>query len=276
MQFGTRTLNPGQPAIMAIINITPDSFSDGGLFYHSGKPDLNAVCRHAEADITEGAHILDIGGESTRPGAAPVSRTEELARVVPVIEALAQRFDTIISVDTSDPVVMQEAVAAGATLINDVRALRREGAMQAAIGASVPVCLVHMQGAPATMQQAPAYSNVVAQVREFLAQRAQQFITAGGSAEQLLLDPGFGFGKTLAQNTALFRQLNRLADLGYPLVVGVSRKTLLGQLTGRNKADRVTASAVAAALAYRRGGRILRVHDVAATQDALRVTEALL
>ncbi len=259
-----------RPRIMGILNVTPDSFSDGGRFDR-----LDAALRHAEAMCAAGADIIDIGGESTRPGAAPVSEAEELERVIPVIEAIRRDLEVPISIDTSKPAVMRAAVAAGATLINDVNALRAPGALEAAVEAGVPVCLMHMQGEPRTMQQAPHYDDVVAEVRDFLLARAEACVAAGIPRHAILLDPGFGFGKTLAHNLALLRELPALTATGYPVLVGISRKSMLGRLTGREVDQRLAAGLAAAVLALEGGARILRVHDVPETRDALRVWEAV-
>ena len=259
---------------MAVLNITPDSFSDGGKLF-DGRAALNAVLSHAEACLAEGATILDVGGESTRPGAAAVSEGEELDRVVPVVEALAARFDAVISVDTSTPKVMTESALHGARMLNDVRALQREGAMTAALQTGLPVCLMHMQGTPKTMQNQPTYDDAVQDVYQWLMARIDTCLDAGFHADQLLLDPGFGFGKTLEHNIALFRSLDRFVQTGYPVLVGVSRKTMIGDMTGRPVEQRVTGSAVAAAVAASKGVAILRVHDVAETRDAMIVMQTL-
>jgi dihydropteroate synthase len=259
---------------MAVLNITPDSFSDGGKLF-DGRAALDAVLTHAEACLAEGATILDVGGESTRPGAATVSESEELDRVVPVVEALAARFDAVISVDTSTPKVMTESALHGARMLNDVRALQREGAMTAALQTGLPVCLMHMQGTPQTMQNQPAYDDAVQDVYQWLMARIDACLDAGFTADQLLLDPGFGFGKTLEHNIALFRSLDRFVQTGYPVLVGVSRKTMIGDMTGRPVEQRVTGSAVAAAVAASKGVAILRVHDVAETRDAMIVMQTL-
>ncbi len=258
------------PRIMGILNVTPDSFSDGGCFDR-----LDAALAHAEAMVEAGADLLDVGGESTRPGARPVSEAEELERVIPVIEALAARFDVPVSIDTSKPVVMREAVAAGAAMINDVNALRAEGALATAAAAGVPVCLMHMQGEPRTMQQAPHYDDVVTEVRDFLLARARACEAAGIARDAIVLDPGFGFGKTLAHNLALLRHLPVLCDTGYPVLAGISRKSMIGALTGREVDARLAGSLAAALLALEGGARILRVHDVAETRDVLRVWAAV-
>jgi dihydropteroate synthase len=256
--------------VMGVLNTTPDSFSDGGLWIHRDQ-----ALRRALEMVEEGAELIDVGGESTRPGAEPVSLQQEIERVVPVIEAIRAESDVTISVDTSKPRVMEAAVAAGAGLINDVCALREEGALETAARLGVPVCLMHMQGRPRDMQHNPAYADVVADVQGFLLERAGACEAAGIAAERLLLDPGFGFGKAFEHNVALFRALPRLCALGYPVLVGVSRKTMLGTITGRPVHQRTTASVAAAVLAARHGAAIVRVHDVAETVDALRVVATL-
>jgi dihydropteroate synthase len=265
-----RELRLDRARVMGIVNVTPDSFSDGGE--HAS---VDAAVAHGLRLAEEGADILDVGGESTRPGAAPVSAAEQIARVVPVIAALAKATTLPISVDTSDPEVMRAAVAAGAGMINDVRALRTEGALDAASALGVPVCLMHMQGEPATMQDAPSYEDVVAEVHSFLAQRLFACEMSGIPKKRLLVDPGFGFGKTLAHNLRLLRQLGRFAELGVPVLGGLSRKGMIGALTGRDAGARVHGSVAAALLAVQGGARIVRVHDVAATVDALAVWQAV-
>jgi dihydropteroate synthase len=271
LRCGSHTFDLSQPRVMGILNVTPDSFSDGG--HHAG---LEQALRRARAMVAEGADLIDVGGESTRPGARPVSVQEELDRVIPVIEALAPDLPVPMSIDTSKPEVMRAAVAAGAGLINDVTALRRPGALAVAAGLGVPVCLMHMQGEPGTMQRDPAYGDVVAEVREFLAARLAACVAAGIPRERLLVDPGFGFGKTLAHNLALLRGLPRLAALGVPVLVGLSRKSMIGALLGDAPVgDRVHGSVAAAVLAAERGAAIVRVHDVGATVQALRVLAAV-
>lgn len=263
---------------MAILNVTPDSFYDGGRYHR-----LDAALARAEALVEGGADLIDVGGESTRPGAAPVSDEEEIARVVPVIEHLAPRLPVPLSVDTSKPAVMRAAVAAGAGMINDVRALRLPGALETAAALGVPVCLMHMQGEPATMQQRPRYRDVVGEVLGFLQERVAAAVAAGLPRARLILDPGFGFGKTLAHNLALFAALPRFVATGLPVLVGVSRKSMLGQLAaarlGLAEAPppeaRLAASLGAAVLAATAGARLLRVHDPAETRQALLLYEAL-
>ncbi|MEC5396454.1 dihydropteroate synthase [Uliginosibacterium sp. H1] len=269
LQCAGFTLSFEQPKVMAIINLTPDSFSGDG---HAGSTD--AVLRHAEQALADGADMLDIGGESSRPGAQPVSEHEELDRVLPALERLLP-LGLPISVDTVKPVVMREAARAGAAMINDINALQADGALEAAAQSSAAVCLMHMQGEPRSMQQAPHYDDVVHEVEQHLLARARALMDAGCAPGRIVLDPGFGFGKTLAHNVLLFRALPRFAGLGYPLLVGVSRKTMLGHITGRAVQERQAASAAAALMAAQHGAAILRVHDVAPTVDALKVWAAL-
>ena len=256
--------------VMGILNTTPDSFADGGLWI-----DRDQALRHALDMAAAGADIIDVGGESTRPGASPVSTQEELDRVVPVVEAIAAETGVTISIDTSKPEVMTAAVAAGAGLINDVRALRAEGALETAARLGVDVCLMHMQGRPRDMQHAPRYADVVAEVEAFLRERAGACEASGIPAARILIDPGFGFGKTLDHNLALFQALPRLCGSIYRVLVGVSRKSMLGTLTGRPVGERRAASVAAAVLAAAHGVSVLRVHDVAETVDALKVARAL-
>jgi dihydropteroate synthase len=270
LDCGGRLLDLTVPRIMGILNVTPDSFSDGGDFF---VPDAALV--QAERMIGDGADIIDVGGESTRPGAEGVSDDEELRRVIPLVEAIVSRFAVIVSVDTSKPAVMRAAAAAGAGMLNDVRALRAPGALEAARDAALPVCLMHMQGAPRTMQKNPCYNDVIADVRLFLEQRLAACEAISIPRHRLLLDPGFGFGKTLTHNLQLLAGLNRLTDLGAPVLVGLSRKSMLGAITGRDVRDRVAGSLTAAVLAVQRGARIVRVHDVAETADALGVLRAV-
>jgi dihydropteroate synthase len=267
-----RELVLDRPRVCGIVNVTPDSFSDGGAYV-----DPQAAIAHGLALVAQGADLIDVGGESTRPGAQAVGAEEECARVVPIIEALAQRTNVPISIDTSKPAVMRAAVAAGAGLINDVRALREPGALDAAAELTdAAIVLMHMQGEPRSMQDAPHYDEVVADVKRFLADRVFSCELAGIAKKRLAVDPGFGFGKTLEHNLAIFKALEEFAGLGVPLLVGLSRKSMLGALTGRDKpADRVHASVAAALVAVQRGAQIVRVHDVAATVDALKVWAAV-
>lgn len=265
-----RRLLLDRPRIMGIVNVTPDSFSDGGRL-----ADVEAAVAHGLRLVEEGADLLDIGGESTRPGAGEVPESVELARVIPVIERLAAQVAVPISIDTSKPAVMRAAVAAGAGMINDVRALRGGGALDAAAALGVPICLMHMLGEPRTMQQTPDYDDVVAAVHGFLAERIFACEMAGIDRRKLVVDPGFGFGKTLEHNLRLLRQLERLRELGPPVLVGLSRKSMIGTLTGREVDGRLAGSLAAAVLAAEHGARIIRVHDVAATRDALAVWTAV-
>lgn len=270
LDCGGRPLDLRLPQVMGILNVTPDSFSDGGLFFG---PD--AALAQAERMVAAGAAIIDVGGESTRPGAAPVDAAEECRRVVPVIEAIAACLPVPISVDTSKPAVMRAAAAAGAGMINDVRALTLPGALATAAGLGLPVCLMHMQGQPRTMQQQPHYRDVAAEVAGFLRGRVAACVAAGIPAARLLLDPGFGFGKTLAHNLALLAGLAGIVAIGPPVLIGVSRKSMLGAVTGRPVGDRVAAGVAVAVLAAGQGARLIRTHDVVATVDALRVVEAV-
>lgn len=264
-----RALSLARPLIMGIVNVTPDSFSDGGRhFTHA------SALAHARRLIDEGADLLDIGGESTRPGASDVPLAEELDRVIPLIEALAGGA-VPLSVDTSKPDAMRAALAAGASIVNDVHALRAPGALEVVSGSDCGVVVMHMQGVPRTMQAAPHYDNVVADVTDFLRDRVEVLGAAGVARERIALDPGFGFGKTVEHNFTLLRELARLAALGCPVVAGLSRKSMLGAATGRGLDERAFASVTGAVLAAERGARVLRVHDVAATRDGLRVLEAM-
>jgi dihydropteroate synthase len=265
-----RRLAHQAPLVCGIVNITPDSFSDGGRYI-----DPATAIDHGHALIAQGAELLDVGGESTRPGARPPTLADEIARVVPVIEALARSTSIPISVDTSRPEVMGEAVAAGACFINDVRALRYPGALATAAELDVPVCLVHMRGEPHTMQQSPEYVDVLIEVRAFLLHRVEACVRAGIPRDHIVLDPGFGFGKTLVHNLDLLANLRHIADIGLPVMAGLSRKGMLGAITGRDVEHRQVASAAAALVATQNGASLLRVHDVAETVDALAVLNAV-
>ena len=254
---------------MGILNVTPDSFSDGGMFV-----DRDRALMHARRMVADGADIIDIGGESTRPGAAPVAVDEELGRVVPLVEALA-RDGILVSIDTQKPEVMRAALAAGAGMVNDVRALQEPGAVDAAVAGHAAVCLMHMQGEPRTMQAEPRYEDVVVEVRDFLLERARRCEEAGIARGRIVIDPGFGFGKTMAHNLALLRSLRVLADTGYPVLAGLSRKSMLGVIAGRDVNERASASVAAALAAVARGAAIVRVHDVRETVDALKVWHAI-
>ena len=270
LDCGGRLLDLTAPRVMGVLNVTHDSFSVGGVFF---APD--AALRRVERMLEEGADLIDVGGESTRPGAADVDADEERRRVVPVIDAIARRFAVPIAIDSSKADVMRAAADVGAGLINDVRALREPGALTAARATGLPVCLMHMQGSPRTMQHAPHYDDVLADVMSFLEQRLRVCEAAGLSRERLLVDPGFGFGKRLAHNLALLAGLQRLSGLRVPILVGLSRKSMLGSITGRDVGERGAASVAAAMLAAQRGAVILRVHDVAETVDALKVMAAV-
>ncbi|MCG8040314.1 MAG: dihydropteroate synthase [Candidatus Thiodiazotropha taylori] len=266
-----KPLDLSQPRVMGILNLTPDSFSDGGRFTAR-----DAAIRHALQMIEEGAAMVDIGGESTRPGAQPVTAQQEMDRVIPLIEALAGEIEVPISVDTSKAEVMREAVSAGAGMINDVMALRDSGALQAAAEAAVPVCLMHMQGEPRTMQCNPHYDDVVEDVKTFLQQRLDACLASGIPQDRLIVDPGFGFGKTLSHNLALLDNLQDLEQLGVPVLVGISRKSMIGTLLGdRAVEERLYGSLAAAVMAAMKGSAILRVHDVRATADALKIVSAV-
>lgn len=251
---------------MGVVNVTPDSFADGGRFF-----DVEAAFTHAAQLVAEGANIIDVGGESTRPGAAAVPLAEELDRVIPVIERLSRELDIPISIDTRKTIVMREAVAAGAAMVNDVCALESEDALTTVAGLGVPVCLMHMQGDPRSMQDAPEYDNVTDEVVDYLGARADVCLAAGMDAESIIIDPGFGFGKTLEHNLQLLRELEHLVGLGFPVLVGLSRKSMVGAITGRDVDDRLAGSLALALLAAQKGAAIIRVHDVAATVDALSV-----
>jgi dihydropteroate synthase len=256
--------------VMGILNVTPDSFSDGGLY-----SSRDTALRRALEMVAEGADIIDVGGESTRPGAVPVTAAEEIARVVPVIEAIRGACSVPVSVDTSKPEVMRASAAAGAAMLNDVRALTVEGAVETAAELGLPVCLMHMQGEPGTMQTEPHYKDVVAEVLGFLEQRVADCIAAGISADNIVIDPGFGFGKTLEHNLALFHALDAFVAIGQPLLIGVSRKSMIAKLLDDEACDRVTGSVTLALAAARKGAHIVRVHDVRQTVDALRIEAAL-
>ena len=273
LSCGNRTLDLSTAHVMGILNVTPDSFSDGGQFNQ-----LDKAIAHAESMVAEGATILDVGGESTRPGAAAVSVAEELERVVPVVEHIAARLDVAISVDTSTAEVIRESAKAGAHLINDVRALRREGALQAAAETGLPVCLMHMQGEPDTMQKNPRYDDVVQDVRNFLKERIEAAQAAGIASEQILLDPGFGFGKTRIHNYTLLNRLEQIAALGYPLLTGLSRKRMIADVLNASDdaTERDDASAAAATVCAMKGARIIRAHNVKKTWEALQVVNATL
>ena len=275
-EFAGRTLDLSRTQVMGILNVTPDSFSDGGHLYESEALSFDRALRHAELMVTAGATLIDIGGESTRPGAAEVSEQQEMDRVLPVLERINNALDVVVSIDTSSPALIRESAKLGAGLINDVRSLGQEGALQAAVESGLPVCLMHMQGSPATMQRQPSYSDVVVEVKDFLAQQLQRAFAAGIPKEKLMIDPGFGFGKTLEHNLQLLNRMDQLVDLGVPILSGTSRKTMVGQVLDREPQDRLIGSLSTVAIAIERGARIIRVHDVAETVDMVRMTEAIL
>jgi len=259
------------PSVMGVLNVTPDSFSDGGKFISP-----KAALQQARKMVTAGAEILDVGGESTRPGAYPVGEQEELDRVIPVIESICAEFDVVVSIDTSKPGVMRAAVAAGATMINDVCALQVDGALAAAAELQQPVCLMHMQGQPRSMQAEPQYDDVVDEVTQFLENRVTQCVEAGLGKDLLLVDPGFGFGKTPVHNVELLANLRQLQRIGCPVLIGVSRKSMLGVITGRDVDELIPASIAAAVVAVMHGAQIVRAHDVVETLDALNVVRCLI
>jgi dihydropteroate synthase len=261
---------------MAILNVTPDSFSDGGRLFDGGRLSLDRACVRAAQLVADGADIIDIGGESTRPGAAPVSTQQELDRVLPVVERLALELDVVLSVDTSNPALMTAAAALGAGLINDGRALTRAGAVEAVAATGLPVCLMHMIGEPTDMQQNPSYQDVVAEVSAYLEQRVEACTKLGIARHNILLDPGFGFGKTAEHNLILLNRLAQLQSLSCPLLVGLSRKSLIGQVLGRPVAERLAGSVALATLAVSKGAAIVRVHDVRETADAVRLCTAMM
>jgi len=266
---GAHTFELARPLVMGILNVTPDSFSDGGRYVEPER-----ALDHARRMRSDGADLIDVGGESTRPGAAPVAEDEERARVLGIVETLA-REGIAVSIDTRKPGVMRSAIAAGAAMVNDVGALGAPGALEACAAGGVGVCLMHMRGEPADMQRDPEYADVVAEVEDFLRARAAACVAAGIARERIVLDPGFGFGKTLAHNLQLLRALPRLAKLGHPVLAGLSRKSMLGKITGRETEARLPASLAAALAAVARGASIVRVHDVRETVDALKVWEAV-
>ncbi len=269
LRCGNFQFDMSRPLVMGIVNVTPDSFYDGGLHRQHA-----AALVHAHRLIAEGADILDIGGESTRPGAQPVSVQEELDRVMPIFEGLRD-VSVPVSIDTCKAQVMQAAIAAGAQMVNDIDALQDTASMDAVAGTGVAVCLMHKQGSPQNMQQQPDYQDVVAEVSVFLAARIEAAVSAGIGRERIVIDPGFGFGKSLAHNLALLRELGKLTEAGVPVLAGLSRKSMLGALTGQQLGDRLPASVAAALIAVQRGANILRVHDVGATVDALKIWNAV-
>ena len=261
---------------MAVLNVTPDSFFDGGtLCDRNHQINISLALEKVDSCLKSGASIIDVGGESTRPGAEPVGVNEELDRVVPVVEAIVERFDAFVSVDTSSPLVITESANVGAVMINDLRALSRKGAVEAAAMANLSVVLMHMNGEPTNMQLAPSYKDEVDEVKSFLLERAGICESGGIERKKIFIDPGFGFGKTLEHNLQLFRSLNKLSELGFPMVVGVSRKSMIGEILGKPLDERLFGSVALAMLAVQRGANIIRVHDVAATADVLKVLHAV-
>jgi dihydropteroate synthase len=270
LQCGSRVLDLSHPHVMGILNVTPDSFSDGGRFNQR-----DAALRHAAEMVAAGATLIDVGGESTRPGAAVVSVAQEVDRVLPMVEAIAAELDVVISVDTSTPEVIAGSAAVGAGLINDVRSLRRPGALQAAVDSGLAVCLMHMLGEPGDMQDDPQYQDVTAEVAAFLEQRMADCVLAGLAQEKIVLDPGFGFAKTLEHNLSLFKHMHQLHALGRPLLVGVSRKSMIGRVLARDVDQRLYGGLALAALAVAKGAQFIRVHDVAQTVDVVRMIAAV-
>lgn len=270
-----RPLDLARPVIMGVINTTPDSFSDGGTLYRGDRLDLEAALERARCMVVEGAAILDIGGESTRPGARPVTLQQEQDRVLPLVERIAAELDVVISVDTSSPELMRQAAGLGAGLLNDVRALRRPGALEAAAATGLPVCLMHMRGEPGNMQTDPRYDDVVAEVIAWLLERVQVCERAGIRQDGLILDPGFGFGKTVGHNLQLLQNLPHLVDQGFPVLVGLSRKSLIGKLLGREVHQRLPAGLALAVMAVERGASIVRTHDIRETADAIAMVDSL-
>ena len=276
LQCRDKVLDLSCPAIMGIVNLTPDSFSDGGQLYTGNRLNQSKTLAAIEKMLNDGADIIDLGGESTRPGAAEVSDQQELERVLPILELVLDRFDALVSVDTSTAIVIREASVKGAHLINDVRALTRDDALEAAAQSGLPVCLMHMQNQPQTMQIEPVYQDVAAEVIAFLMTRKQDCIDAGIAAEQIVLDPGFGFGKSLTHNLTLFNAIDQFVASGHPVLVGVSRKAMIGQILGIEQTDqRVIGSVMMAVLAAQRGATILRVHDVLETRQAIDIWRAI-
>lgn len=275
LRCGARELDLTRARVMGVLNLTPDSFYDGGRLWRDGRVDVEAALRRAREMADEGAAVIDVGAESTRPGAAPVGEQEEIDRALPVVEKIAAELPAVISVDTSSPALMRAAAAAGAGMINDVRALRRPEAAAAAAAANLPVCLMHMRGEPGDMQDAPRYDDVVAEVREFLLERRRACEEAGVDAGRLIFDPGFGFGKSPEHNLRLIAELDSLVACGQPVLIGVSRKSTIGAALGRETEARLPGSLALAAAAVMRGALLVRAHDVAATADALAMLEAL-
>ncbi|NIB44296.1 dihydropteroate synthase [Pseudomaricurvus alkylphenolicus] len=275
MQFGAKSLDITRPLVMGILNVTPDSFSDGGQLYGDQRVLLDRVLGRAAKMVAEGAAILDIGGESTRPGATPVGTQEELDRVVPAVEVIRKELDVVVSLDTSSPEVIREGASMGAGLINDVRALERPGALEVAAQTGLPVCLMHMKGNPRTMQNQPSYQSVVDEVLDYLRSRVDAAVGAGIPRSSIIIDPGFGFGKSREHNLELLARLSELESEGLPILAGLSRKSLIGQVLGRDVDQRLAASLSLALLAAQAGAKILRVHDVAETSDVLNMWAAV-
>ena len=273
---GSKELDLSKTQVMGILNVTPDSFSDGGNLFSDKRLSVDKALLHAARMLDEGATIIDVGGESTRPGAEPVSLQEEMDRVLPVVERLKAELDALISVDTSAPEVMTESARLGAGILNDVRALGQPGALEAASATGLPVCVMHMQGSPATMQRAPSYENVFDEVKDFLVQQIKRAEIAGIPREKIIIDPGFGFGKTLEHNLQLLNRMDQFLELGVPILSGTSRKTMIGQVLDKPANERLAGGLATVALAVERGARIIRVHDVAATVDVVRMTEAII
>ena len=276
MNFAGIELDLNLPQVMGVVNVTPDSFSDGGTLYANNALSVAAAVDRAAHMVQEGASIIDVGGESTRPGADAVSVDEELSRVVPVIAALRARFDVAVSIDTSTPQVITAAAQAGAGLINDVRALQREGALQAAADTGLPICLMHIQGEPKTMQQEPHYDDLLAEISSYFEARIKACCAVGITPDKLILDPGFGFGKTLQHNLQLLQLLSRLQKFNLPVLVGMSRKSMIGNVLNKPLDERVYGGLAVAVMALERGATIVRTHDVGATVDALKMTQAVL
>lgn len=270
LRCASRELDLSRAQIMGVLNVTPDSFSDGGRY-----DVLDKALARAEEMVLQGASIIDVGGESTRPGAAKVGLQEEMDRVCPVVERLQRELDVVVSVDTSSPEVMTQVLGLGVGLINDVRSFSRDGALEAVVGSSVALCVMHMQGEPGTMQNAPRYHSVVEEVLAYLEQQAARLIAAGVDRQQIVLDPGFGFGKTLEHNLQLLNGLSTFSAAGYPVLAGLSRKSMIGTILDKPVDERVAGSVAAALIAVQKGAAIVRVHDVAETVDAIKIWEAL-
>ena len=278
IRLGSRILDLSSPIVMGVLNVTPDSFSDGGNLFSDNGPSINHDAAMRQVDIMQkaGAMIIDVGGESTRPGAEGISESEEIDRVVPIIEKISDRSDVAISVDTNKPDVMRAAVEAGASMINDVYALRQEGAMEAALELDVAICLMHMQGAPSMMQDQPNYQDISGDILEFMSRRLAACRSSGISADRIVIDPGFGFGKTHKHNVQLLAKLEQFQKLEVPLLIGLSRKSTLGYLTWKDVENRLSSGIAAAVIAVQRGANIVRTHDVESTVDALKIVDAIM